>query len=269
MKDINGRLRRNIAYLLISNSQIYLFKLIKNTLSIGAVTFVLCWMYLNTGLHEVKIPASLHSLIGLVIGLLLVFRTNTAYDRWWEGRKRISSISTSVGMLAVSLKRTMPATAYDEVRSMLCDFMDNLVEYLSTAEHVRLNTTDFHKKQIQTVQDIADKIDEHHDKKPSAVDDCLKSIMQDSNYCEMIKNTPIPLGFMLHIKTSILIYILTLPFGLFADLGLWPATIMVMVIFYVIAGIEIISNEIENPFAGDPNDLPIKELFDGIKMSIE
>jgi putative membrane protein len=34
----------------------------------------------------------MHSLIGLVIGLLLVFRTNTAYDRWWEGRKVIGSI---------------------------------------------------------------------------------------------------------------------------------------------------------------------------------
>jgi predicted membrane chloride channel (bestrophin family) len=27
----------------------------------------------------------------------------------------------------------------------------------------------------------------------------------------------------------------------------------------VIAGIEIISNEIENPFKGDPNDLPIDD----------
>ncbi len=30
---------------------------------------------------------ALHSLLGIVLGLFLVFRTNSAYDRWWEGRK--------------------------------------------------------------------------------------------------------------------------------------------------------------------------------------
>ena len=30
---------------------------------------------------------TLHSLLGFAISILLVFRTNTAYDRWWEGRK--------------------------------------------------------------------------------------------------------------------------------------------------------------------------------------
>ena len=43
----------------------------------------------------------MHSLIGIVIGLLLVFRTNTAYDRWWEGRKSISSISTAISFFKI------------------------------------------------------------------------------------------------------------------------------------------------------------------------
>ena len=29
----------------------------------------------------------MHSILGFVLSLLVVFRTNTAYDRWWEGRK--------------------------------------------------------------------------------------------------------------------------------------------------------------------------------------
>ena len=47
---------------------------------------------------------------------------------------------------------------------------------------------------------------------------------------------------------------------MFHDLGLW-ATPLVMLVYYIIAGVEIISNEIENPFANDPNDLPTSELF--------
>jgi ion channel-forming bestrophin family protein len=29
----------------------------------------------------------MHNLLGLILSLLMVFRTNSAYDRWWEGRK--------------------------------------------------------------------------------------------------------------------------------------------------------------------------------------
>jgi putative membrane protein len=72
---------------------------------------------------------------------------------------------------------------------------------------------------------------------------------------------------MLHIKVSLMIYLLTLPFGLFHDLGFF-AIPMVMVLFYIIAGVEIISNEIEQPFAGDPNDLPMDSLFNIMSSSI-
>jgi len=51
---------------------------------------------------------AVYSLLGFVISLLLVFRTNTAYDRWWEGRKlwgavvndsrNLSSLLASMGL---------------------------------------------------------------------------------------------------------------------------------------------------------------------------
>jgi putative membrane protein len=64
------------------------------------------------------------------------------------------------------------------------------------------------------------------------------------------------------------VYLLSLPFGLFRDLGL-ASSLMVMLIFYIAAGIEIISDEIENPFAGDPNDLPVDQLTRDIIKNIE
>ena len=68
------------------------------------------------------------------------------------------------------------------------------------------------------------------------------------------------MSYALHIKVSVIIYILSLPFGLFNNLGMWSA-VMVMFIYYIVAGIEIISKEIENPFYGDPNDLPIEQYI--------
>jgi predicted membrane chloride channel (bestrophin family) len=48
----------------------------------------------------------------------------------------------------------------------------------------------------------------------------LNQILEYSNALERIKNTPIPLSYVLHIKMSIFIYLITLPFGMFHDLGL-------------------------------------------------
>jgi putative membrane protein len=65
-----------------------------------------------------------------------------------------------------------------------------------------------------------------------------------------------------------LIYLVSLPFGMFHDLGL-VAVPLVMLLYYIIAGVEIISNEIENPFGSYPNDLPTEELFQSIIKTIE
>jgi ion channel-forming bestrophin family protein len=96
----------------------------------------------------------------------------------------------------------------------------------------------------------------------------LNKMLEYSNNLERIKNTPIPLAYVLHIKMSILIYLITLPFGMFHDLGLW-ATPLVMLVYYIIAGVEIISNEIENPFADDPNDLPTSQLFNDMLETLK
>ena len=59
-----------------------------------------------TAIHYWVVPISIpeaatgHSLIGPALGLLLVFRTNSSYDRWWEGRKLWGSIVNTSRNLA-------------------------------------------------------------------------------------------------------------------------------------------------------------------------
>ncbi|ODM97780.1 hypothetical protein Ocin01_08903 [Orchesella cincta] len=49
---------------------------------------------------EIKFPQTLIPVLGVVTGLLLVFRTNTAYDRYWEGRKLWSTMTLNIRTLA-------------------------------------------------------------------------------------------------------------------------------------------------------------------------
>ena len=52
---------------------------------------------------QVKNISVMHSLLGFVISLLLAYRTNTAYDRWWEGRKLWGALVNNSRNLAIKL----------------------------------------------------------------------------------------------------------------------------------------------------------------------
>lgn len=86
--------------------------------------------------------------------------------------------------------------------------------------------------------------------------------------CERIKNTPIPYSYSAFIKKFIFFYVMTLPFGYAFSLGYFTAPVVVF-IFYVLASLELIAEEIEDPFGGDANDLPTKKIADNIQKHVE
>jgi len=85
--------------------------------------------------------------------------------------------------------------------------------------------------------------------------------------CERIKNTPIPFSYSVFIKKFIFFYIMTLPFGYVFSLGYLVIPVVVFV-FYVLASLELIAEEIEDPFGGDANDVPTEKLAQNIQRNI-
>jgi ion channel-forming bestrophin family protein len=82
--------------------------------------------------------------------------------------------------------------------------------------------------------------------------------------CERIKNTPIPYSYSIFIKKIVFIYVITMPVSFGLTAGYW-AIPMVMIMFYAFASLELISEEIEDPFGTDANDLPTDEIVQKIK----
>lgn len=271
MYKIKKTIKQNPFYLIFSKPGIYLKVLLWRTCLIGLFTLAMGLLIKFFHFDKSTIPPTMHSLIGIVIGLLLVFRTNTAYDRWWDGRKIIGNLSTQVGLITARLGtiKSYELNLYSnseldgtrKFKKVVKKFLVSLHDYL-------VNTNDneessaFHIKQNKIIEEAF--IELHNfdqmDANVTHINNSLNLLLEHSNNLERIKNTPIPLAYVLHIKMSILIYLLTLPFGMFHEMGLW-ATPLVMLVYYIIAGVEIISNEIENPFADDPNDLPTSQLF--------
>lgn len=269
-KDIE----KNSYYQVIANPQVYLKNLLERTCYIGLFTLLVYIIVKLLHLDTYSFPVTMHSLIGFIIGLLLVFRNNSAYERWWDGRKLISTLAAEVTLITARLN-VLKKNEY-EYSSKVDSFKRELEElllliccYLISKKSDSI-TEVFEKEQSKSVQklfNILYSIDPTNHA-TSNISSSINNIVNCTEHLGRIKNTPIPVAYVYHIKISVLIYLVSLPFGVFHDLGLF-AVPLVMLLYYIIAGVEIISNEIENPFGSDPNDLPTEELFQSIIKTIE
>jgi len=220
----------------------------------------------------------MHSLLGFAISMLLVFRTNTAYDRWWEARKLWGQLVNVSRNTAIKLNAMLPADAEHERAqfvTLLARFAKELRLHL-LSEKTRLALDDSPHSELQGLDRSkhvpAQLAAMMHGRAHRAyragmlsgeqligLTPDLAAFMDICGACERIKNTPIPYSYSTFIKKFIVIYTLTLPFGFVFSLG-YIAVPVVVFVFYVLASLEIIAEEIEDPFGLDANDLPLDRL---------
>ena len=260
-------------------------KLLPIMIAIGIYTAVIGWVEVKyfelpptSYLSNITI---MHSMLGFVISLLLVFRTNTAYDRWWEGRKLWGALVNNSRNLAIKISAML-----DKEKDL--DYFKKIIPMYASILHEHLNNDD-------TSQELFDNVTleiDHHKHKPNHValmmfrkvndlynskkitgsqlivlNSEIQSFTDICGVCERIKNTPIPYSYSTFIKKFIFIYVITLPFDYAFSLGYYSVPVVVF-IFYVLASLELIAEEIEDPFGSDPNDLPTRKIADNIKKHV-
>jgi putative membrane protein len=230
----------------------------------------------------VKNITIMHGMLGFVISLLLVFRTNTAYDRWWEGRKMWGSLVNNSRNLAIKLSVILT----DEkdrtyFRKIIPSYASILNKHLKDEEtgkqlfdDVDLEIDHHKHRPNQVAKIIFQKINDLYVSKKITGDQLIilnaevLSFTEICGACERIKNTPIPYSYSAFLKKFIFFYVMTLPFGYSFSLGYYVAPVVVF-IFYVLASLELIAEEIEDPFGNDENDLPTKKIAANIKKHVE
>ena len=92
--------------------------------------------------------------------------------------------------------------------------------------------------------------------------------------CERIRNTPIPFNYALHIKRVVLLFSMMLPFAFLDNTdedikAIYIVVPIVMLVFYTMVGLELIAEEIEDPFGYDDDDLPVDELCAKVEGNIQ
>lgn len=244
--------------------------------------------YLKLGENShAKNVITMHSLLGFAISMLLVFRTNTAYDRWWEGRKLWGALVNNSRNLALKLNSFLPE---NDKHSRL--FFKQLIPLYALAlkNHLQKETTRLSldekphpeipnfdtSKHIpnQIASSIIKKINELYKEKQISAEHLivlnneLASFTDVCGACERIKNTPIPYSYSTFIKKFIFVYVITLPIGMSMTLGFYSIPIVTL-IFYVLASLELIAEEIEDPFGTDSNDLPMQKIAENIQRNMK
>lgn len=228
-----------------------------------------------------------HQISGFIISLVLVFRINSAYDRWWEGRKLWGSLLNNTRNLAIKLNAIIPKNNEEErkeIATMIANYAYVLKEHLrgkispNLAVDGQLLNKEKYKEAKHKPNFIAKCLTDY------ALNICQKTTKTQNDYliisenldnltdicgaCERIKNTPIPYSYSIFIKKIVFIYIITMPIAFGLTAGYWSIPI-VMIMFYAFASLEIISEEIEDPFGNDENDLPTDEIAEKIKLNAQ
>ncbi|MEA5575919.1 bestrophin family protein [Anabaena sp. UHCC 0451] len=246
-------------------------------------------------LHYWKLPVSqpiLGSVIpSIVLGLLLVFRTNTAYERFWEGRKIWGSIINTVRNLArqiwVSVDEIDSTDKNKKIQALklLVGFAvatklhlrgesvnSELEEFIPTSCYFKLK--EMNNPPLEVAFWISDYLQQQYNRNRinsyqlAAMQQLLNILVDSLGACERILKTPIPLAYAIHLKQLLLIYCLLLPFQIVESLSWWTGFISALVSFTLL-GIEAIGLEIENPFGYDHNDLPLDAICNTMKLNID
>ncbi|MCU0681621.1 MAG: hypothetical protein MUF34_05085 [Polyangiaceae bacterium] len=236
--------------------------------------------------YRVDLPLGLHEVAGFIIALILAFRTNTAYNRFWEGRTLWGGIVNASRNLTRAVTHHGGLTP-DEAR----DFTTWVVTFAHAARRALRGQNDapeiarlmpegayeeFNAARHRPLY-IANRISAlivgyaraerlnplmqaHAEAQLATLVDCLGG-------AERIERTPTPAGYVLLLERAITFYLASMPFAIIDPLGGY-AILVAMMASYLVLMIEALGRELDNPFGHEPNDLPLSRICTKIELDL-
>ena len=250
-------------------------------LAMGVLSAGVCYVELHYLKKPVELSNVVHSLLGFVLSLFLVFRTNTAYDRWWEGRKQWGGLVNVSRTLATRVREFSKDDATrDFFQVHIPGFVDALRDHLrpnqpgeparpqdgrfASADHAPNAWAQAMEREAMERLEAGEWTPQQH----WLVSQNLERMVDILGACERILKTPIPYSYSMFMKKFIFLYVVTLPLGFVTTFGWWAVPV-VMLVFYILVSVELIAEEIEDPFGVDENDLPLDDMCNTIRANTD
>ncbi len=254
---------------------------------LGTLVCIFCFVEMELVNMAFTSTVTMHSLLGFVISMLLVFRTNTAYERWWEGRKLWGALVNVSRNFAIRIAEIVPQENVEQrqyFRVLITNYAFALKEHLRSPSEITeleehpLLDLDALRAKAHVPNAMAQKLyaallqlrkeNRISEEQLLALDGMMHQFTDITGACERIRKTPIPYSYSAFIKKFIFLYVISLPFGIIADFG-YASILVTVAVFYVLASLELIAEEIEDPFGTDTNDLPTDDISATIRANLK
>ena len=237
-------------------------------------------------LDKISVPVSVTAVFGTAVALLLGFRTNQAYERWWEARiiwgAIVNDSRTLVRQCVSFFNRehqdyNLMVKQMTERQIIWCYALGEALRKLPNTSRVKqyldTNHIDAHNLPNALLSEHSETLLKAKEKnmvndfQQVQIDSTIARLCDSMGKCERIKNTVFPKAHSLLIHTIIYVFATMLPFGLsdkylLVEIGL---TIGIPIIFIAIEKTSIL---MQDPFENQPLDTPMTDLAQTIEINL-
>lgn len=256
-----------------------------NVLIVMIVSAVVVHLFWDMKWEFLAIPIGVPTILGTAISLILAFRTNASYDRWWEARKiwgaivndsrtlvrqTMTNFGTSDG--AKKLAHRQIAWTYALARSLRNQEILPVVEpFLTNEELSQIKNHNnipngillLHEKQLKVMHDktVLDSFQYTY------LSQTIQRLTDSMGKCERIKSTIFPTQYSFYIHFTIMTFVMLLPFGIMEKLGFFAVPVAGLVAFLFLT-IEHFAIDLQRPFDNEPNDTAMNAICRTIEINI-
>ncbi len=226
-----------------------------------------------------------HLIFSFVLSILVVFRVNSSYSRWWEGRSLWGNLVNNSRNLALKFNNYIGLKNDPLFNQCLQNFPllfkhhlrrhRNICENILNELGLKFKPTD-HLPTV-VINYMYQRINFYRNNNQISleqylvIDTHLANIIDVIGGCEKISNTPIPAPFKIFVNRALHFYMIVFPFGWAETFGILIIPI-IMVFVYILSGLEILAEDMEDPFeeneTGHYNNLPLDTISETIKNNV-
>ena len=242
----------------------------------------------------IALPHIPTALLGSAIGIILSFRNNSSYGRWWEARTIWGSIvnnTRSFGRQVTTNLRWQRTGDEEDVRVMQRELIYHQIAFtLALRQQLRglppldelhgllpeatlmelakqknipfaIQVRQGHMLRESLERDWLDSL------QWSALDSTLNDFADAQGASERIKNTPMPKQYTFYPRLFVQIYCLLLPLALVQSMG-WFTPLGSTLVGFIFLALDRIGSDLENPFDNTIYDIPLTSMARGIEINL-
>ncbi len=278
-KSLTAELHQNLRELVNSPT---LSRVATYAILVSAYAVIPAWFHDREKLSMLAgVPSDIHAALTLVLGWLLVFRTNTSYGRWWEARTLWGSLVNTMRNLSLKLVHLIdvPNDDLNRLRKILSVFApvlkDHLrdgaalddAEVLGNIKVVPQHVPSFLVSLIYSRLRELKKAGRIDGQQLIVIDEELRKLLEIVGGCERIRNTRLARSYRAFARQCVFLYLTTLPWGIVESFGWWTVPITAILSYFML-GLETVAEHTEEPFGIDEDDLDLEGMCHTIDASI-